>query len=174
MQRTPPTAEQLEAIAMRWVDSAKEQLTRTGSVVPTIFCGDPMDDSPDLMVAIDPEMMNDHEAKRAITLRVKGEIAKHGYTYSIFVSDIYSMNVKPEKVVEFRLLQALGVYSFKELAAAGIGDLEEKVMVAVGTLERGSMVYECRYYREGPEEKVVRFDDVTLHGKMDGGMFKFF
>ncbi len=176
MTRTPPTIEELRGLGLRLLDSAKQQLTDTKNLVPTIILGDPMDGGGDLVVGVFGNLMNSDEAKNALVKKVRGLIAEHGYMHSVSLLDTYILNIEPadeRKRRALHVLHGLMGLSLKEISEAGLGKLEERAMVVVEAVGKSMMLWFS--YERDDQGSVVKVGEVHEDARgLGGGRFKFF
>lgn len=158
MNRTPPTTEQLITFGRQILDSARQELLATRTLMPSIFLIDAMDDTP--MQVIKVQSANDNDAcKDVLSKDVRKRIAKHGFTTVVTLFDTFEMKLNPGTAREAKALKVKLGLTLKDLAAAGFGTVVDCVKLTIQTMTSCHEL--ILVYRRDDQANVKEFDEVT-------------
>lgn len=174
MTRTPPTMEQLKAHAHKVLEESRRQL-QAGKFVPVIGLDDALDGTENCLIVIHPETFSSKAAKNDLARRVRGMIAKHGYSIALSVGDCYAMEHTSEKE-EAAVIALSRSYSLKEIHECfGLGKLIEMLMADVQTVDPSQSFMLRQVYTRNPDRSIAKFEEPEyLDNFVAGGRFQFF
>ena len=173
MNREQPTMDQLKLIGRELLNEACKELRKTGNIVPKLIFGDAMDETPNVIVIIDPTLVSSTAAKLALTSRIKREIATHGYTYIVLMLDMFRLGIRSEEEKQaLKVLHGVLGISLDELAGMGLGQLCETIQVQIQSMT-DSVSLSVEYSRN-EDKSIKEVKDATEMPGFSHGLFKFF
>lgn len=164
----------LRAIADRYLQSAREQLLEHRGITPVVVLSGPADERPDeVIVLVDPQVMNSSDRKEAFAQMIKERIRDGGFTATLFMSDTYMLRTSSNAEASVVLVLSRHGLGCREIAAMGIGHVYEAITVTLESITGHTMILQMEYTRDA-DGKVTGFKPVEDAGKMGPSRFKFF
>ena len=153
------TIEDLRQFAINAIDRAKTQLVESKNIHPYVLLLDALDGSPETLISMDPEIMNNSHQKGQFGDYVRSIVDKHGFFVAIFISDCYTPGFLEieiaRKLIAFR--NAFNMNLFDACNYMGIPIFEE-VKAWVQCVDQ-SIQFGVRYTRD-QEGNVTDFSEM--------------